>query len=73
MHQPRRLLDVIVMQHFVAILLLDGPTQRRMNWLSEQPVRCEEEGRGCRPMQITVRSKLPAARDEQNWRLRQKW
>jgi hypothetical protein len=41
------------MQQFVAILLLDGPTPRTMNF-SEQPVRCEQEGWGMSQDQAIV-------------------
>jgi hypothetical protein len=34
------------MQRFAAILLLDGPTPRGMNWPSVQHMRCDEEGWG---------------------------
>src|SRR5215813_12872074 len=35
-----------------------------------QPARCEEEGWGvCRPMQVTVRIRLPTAHDGRDWRV----
>jgi hypothetical protein len=38
----------------------------------ERPVRCEEGAGSCRRMQPIVRSRLPLAPDEQDWRVHQR-
>src|SRR5262249_39343044 len=64
---------VIVMQQFAAIALLHGPTPRR-NELAFLSSLCAVKGRAgvCRPMQVTVRIKLPPARDAHVWRFHQR-
>src|SRR5262249_34177544 len=64
---------VIVMQQFAAIALLHGPTPRR-NELAFLSSLCVVKGRAgvCRPMQVTVRIKLPPARDAHDWRVHQR-
>jgi hypothetical protein len=64
--------DVTVMQQLDAIYSCMDLPHAEMNWVSEQPVRCEEGAPSCRPMQGIVRIGLPPAPDEQDWRVHQR-
>src|SRR5262249_60134772 len=62
--------SVIVVQQLAAISLLDGPRPRRMNWPFRDSVCAVKRRAGaCRLMQVTVRIRLPTARDARDWRV----
>src|SRR5262249_5157304 len=61
---------VIVVQQLAEISLLYGPRPRRMNWPFRDSVCAVKRRAGaCRLMQVTVRIRLPTARDARNWRV----
>src|SRR5215467_15852853 len=64
---------VVAMQQFAAISLCDGPIPHR-DELAFLSSLCAVKGRAgaCRPMQVTVRIRLPPARDAHDWRVHQR-